>query len=235
VERSIATWKKYGKQMKMNNLTVNDVWGSVKGAGSSIQNMSAAIKSDGNAWEKTTSIVDGALGIYDSFSKVASVIKTVTDAISLSKKGEAVATTISTTATEEGAVTSTAAAGEEAAASSVVTTAKIAEAGAKTFAAHASIPWVGIAIAGGLIATMTGIMLALPKFANGGIAYGPTLGIFGEYAGAANNPEVVAPLNKLKSLIEPQGALGGEIKLRIEGRDIVGVINKENLIRRRTR
>ncbi|AUC13832.1 hypothetical protein BTO06_01105 [Tenacibaculum sp. SZ-18] len=53
-------------------------------------------------------------------------------------------------------------------------------------------------------------------FANGGIVYGPTNALIGEYAGASNNPEVVAPLNKLKDLITPAGqaldiVLGGRI------------------------
>lgn len=38
-------------------------------------------------------------------------------------------------------------------------------------------------------------------FANGGIISGPTLGLMGEYSGAKTNPEVVAPLNKLKSML----------------------------------
>jgi hypothetical protein len=42
-------------------------------------------------------------------------------------------------------------------------------------------------------------------FANGGIVYGPTLGLMGEYSGARNNPEVIAPLNKLKSILGSQG------------------------------
>lgn len=46
---------------------------------------------------------------------------------------------------------------------------------------------------------------AIPKFAKGGIAYGPTLGMFGEYAGASGNPEVVAPLDRLRDLIQPGG------------------------------
>jgi hypothetical protein len=95
---------------------------------------------------------------------------------------------------------------------------------------------VGVAIGGGLVATLLGIMQGLPKFANGGIAYGPTLGIFGEYAGAANNPEVVAPLSKLKQLIEPQGSgVGGEVRFRIDGRTLVGVLAKEERFRSRTR
>lgn len=46
---------------------------------------------------------------------------------------------------------------------------------------------------------------AIPKFAQGGIAYGPTLGMFGEYPGASSNPEVVAPLNRLRDMIQPGG------------------------------
>lgn len=60
-----------------------------------------------------------------------------------------------------------------------------------------------------LIATAIGgvksAFAAIPKFAKGGIAYGPTLGMFGEYAGASGNPEVVAPLDRLRDLIQPGG------------------------------
>ena len=38
-------------------------------------------------------------------------------------------------------------------------------------------------------------------FANGGIVSGPTMGLVGEYPGARQNPEVIAPLNKLQSII----------------------------------
>lgn len=41
-------------------------------------------------------------------------------------------------------------------------------------------------------------------FANGGIVSGPTNALVGEYAGAKNNPEVIAPLNKLKSMLGNQ-------------------------------
>lgn len=65
----------------------------------------------------------------------------------------------------------------------------------------ASIPVVGWIMAGVAVASMISAMMSIPKFATGGIAYGPTLGLFGEYAGAANNPEVVAPLSRLRELI----------------------------------
>jgi len=41
----------------------------------------------------------------------------------------------------------------------------------------------------------------VPEYADGGLAYGPTIGKIGEYPGARSNPEVVAPLDKLKAMI----------------------------------
>ena len=62
------------------------------------------------------------------------------------------------------------------------------------------------------------------EFANGGIISGPTLGLMGEYPGASRNPEVVAPLDKLKSLIGSSG--GGTLEARISGNDLLILMNK---------
>lgn len=56
-------------------------------------------------------------------------------------------------------------------------------------------------------------------FASGGLVYGPTNALIGEYAGARTNPEVVAPLDKLKELIGPSGSkveviLAGGVEIR---------------------
>lgn len=62
-------------------------------------------------------------------------------------------------------------------------------------------------------------------FANGGIVSGPTNALIGEYAGARNNPEVVAPLSKLKSMIGG----GDQIFIAesvIRGQDIVTTYRK---------
>lgn len=79
---------------------------------------------------------------------------------------------------------------------------------------------------GGIMAAFA----AIPKFADGGVVYGPTLGLMGEYAGASNNPEVIAPLNKLKELIEPAGLGGVEFSLglgaRLSGSDIELMIER---------
>lgn len=60
------------------------------------------------------------------------------------------------------------------------------------------------------------------KFANGGIISGPTMGLMGEYPGAKSNPEVVAPLDKLKSMMGGGG--GGQFLLR--GQDLLLAVNR---------
>ena len=60
------------------------------------------------------------------------------------------------------------------------------------------------------------------KFANGGVISGPTMGLMGEYPGASHNPEVVAPLDKLKTLIGGGG--GGTFVLR--GQDLLLSVNR---------
>ena len=61
-------------------------------------------------------------------------------------------------------------------------------------------------------------------FANGGIVSGPTMGLMGEYPGAQNNPEVIAPLDKLKDLIGGGGS--GQFVLR--GQDLVLAMQRSN-------
>jgi hypothetical protein len=60
-------------------------------------------------------------------------------------------------------------------------------------------------------------------FANGGVISGPTMGLMGEYPGARSNPEIVAPLDKLKNLI---GGGGGTLEARISGNDLLILMNK---------
>jgi len=68
-------------------------------------------------------------------------------------------------------------------------------------------------------------------FANGGIVSGPTMGLVGEYPGARQNPEVIAPLNKLQGMIgESRG--GGNInvtgEVRVDGQDLLIAIERAN-------
>ncbi len=61
-------------------------------------------------------------------------------------------------------------------------------------------------IAGALAASLFNSII--PKFADGGIVSGPTLGLMGEYPGARSNPEVIAPLSKLQSMLDLGGGRG---------------------------
>lgn len=82
--------------------------------------------------------------------------------------------------------------------------------------------------------SMTAAIKGATKYAEGGIAYGPTLGVFGEYPGASHNPEVVAPLNKLRNMIQPVGA-GGVVEMRVRGTELVGVLHNQRGISSRSR
>ena len=65
---------------------------------------------------------------------------------------------------------------------------------------------------------------AAKSTANGGIFGGPSFRLVGEYPGAQSNPEIVAPLDKLKNLIGGSG--GGTLEARISGNDLLILMNK---------
>ena len=77
-----------------------------------------------------------------------------------------------------------------------------------------------------LVATGIGLIrglfsaIAVPAMAEGGIVSGNTVVQVGEYPGASTNPEVIAPLDKLRSMIG--GGMGGGVQVHgvIRGRDI---------------
>jgi TP901 family phage tail tape measure protein len=237
MKKLVASYEDYEKILRKSDVTVEKSWSSIKGIGGGISSLTETLQENRGAWATITGVVDSAIQIYQGIRTVISIVEALT--------GVTQANTTATIAqiaakTEEASIDTTATAVEvsnsaaRAAASNIETTADVAGAAAKTMKAHASIPWVGIAIGAGMVATLVGIMESLPKFADGGIAYGPTLGIFGEYAGAKSNPEVVAPLDKLKALIGDSGAVAGvRMKGRVRGRDIVMAIANETRINRK--
>ena len=104
----------------------------------------------------------------------------------------------------------------------------------------ASIPIVGWVMAAGAVASILGVLASLPKpkaLASGGIAYGPTLALVGEYAGASSRPEVIAPLDRLQSLIQPAQPDWGKfyVETKIRQGDLYIAVMGENYRRKRTR
>ena len=104
-------------------------------------------------------------------------------------------------------------------------------------AAHAYIPFAGFGIAMGFTTAMLAAVTAagIPMLAEGGVATGPTLAMVGEYAGASGNPEVIAPLDKLRGMLADNGSgFSGEVEFKIKGRTLVGILTKENNLNKRS-
>jgi len=88
-------------------------------------------------------------------------------------------------------------------------------------------------LAGGLAKTAFNSLI--PAFAEGGLVTGPTLSLIGEGAGtSASNPEVVAPLDKLKNFMNNGGSQQVEVYGRISGNDIFISNQRGSLNRQRS-
>lgn len=219
-------------------------WGGMKGIGEGISSITTALEGNANAWQTVTGIIDGIIRLYESFNAIVGIAETfglVSKATAAAKTQEAVATIASAAATTACAV------GQDAAAAAtvpVIAANKLAAASymelatAAYMAAHAYIPFLGFGIASGFAAAAKAEVLAMgaTPFAEGGLLYGPTLALAGEYAGAGSNPEVIAPLDKLRSLINTDQ--GGEsqaanVTFRLQGRELLGLMEREGQVRRR--
>lgn len=233
IEEMISTYEQWRKSSISSFDTVKSGWDNIKGIGDSINSITDALDGNGNAWQKVTAFVDGFIQLYESISAIVGIIDMLTTASTAhaaAKTGEAAATTATATAqgVETAAQTAAAAAMVPVIAANKLATASYMElAAAMFFAAHASIPFVGFGIASGFVSAATAMVeaIGIMPFAKGGVVSGPTLALVGEYAGASNNPEVIAPLDKLRSMIQPQGGIGGNVRFEIEGRKLVGVIS----------
>ena len=248
INKEIALWnekaeaiKHAGEEAEKAGVTagtaLRSTWGGLRQVGSGVEGITDAIEGNGSAWQRLSGIVDGFFSIVDGIKGVIAIIETltgITQAHTAAKAAETAAV-----ATEAAAEVT--AGGQKIATNSAVAASNLALATTNTLAAGSgaasavsSIPYIGPILAVAAIASVIGAILAIPKFAKGGIAFGPTLGMFGEYAGAANNPEVVAPLDKLRDMLKPADPMGGSVTFRIEGRTLVGILEKETDLRRRS-
>ena len=185
--------------------------------------------------------VNGFLGIYEGMRGVLSLLGLLTSASqghAASKTAEAGSETAFAAAATAASATTTALSLSQAATAKAEAAAWREVAAAKYMAAHAYIPFAGFGIGAGFVASMTALVKAasVPALAAGGIASGPTLALVGEYAGAsAGNPEVIAPLERLRSLLgPPEGTqAGGRVEFEIKGRTLLGILRKETAVRAR--
>lgn len=248
INQQIAAWNEKAEAIKNAGKETEKVagstgkalmqgWSGIKGIGSSIEGITSALQGNGNAWQTVTGIVDGFLGLYQGFQTVIQIIGTltgVTNMLTAAKQSEAIATATASTTAVTGAAQEMAASAALAATKNVETTSNVAAAASGALAAHSGIPFVGIALGLAAVAAIIAAMASLPKFAKGGIVSGPTLAMVGEYAGASGNPEVIAPLDKLRGMLaQPASMDFSKVRFEIKGRTLVGILEKESdLIKR---
>lgn len=241
VEKTLKSWKNYEKVLRKSDVTLEGTWGNIKGLGGGLSSMTDALQGNRGAWETVTAVVDAAIQIYQGVMGVISIVRALTAVTETATVATTVSQAASTAATTAKVAETP---GEVASALTATEAIKVQamayrELAASAFmAAHAYIPFAGAGIAAGFIAMMEGLVasVAVTPFANGGIVYGPTLALMGEYSGASRNPEVIAPLDKLRSLIGDGGG-GGTVKvvMKQRGRDLVGVGTTEKKINRKWR
>ena len=250
INKQIDAWndkadaiKNAGKEAEKTAISTSDGlqkgWGAIKGIGSSVQGITDALKGNGSAWQIVVGIVDGFIGLYEGVKTIVGIIELLTAASAAHAATKGVEAGAETA---EAAVRTTTAATNAAASVAVITANKLEAASFKELAAseymaaHAYIPFAGFGIAMGFTTAMLAAVTAagIPMLADGGIASGPTLAMVGEYAGASGNPEVIAPLDKLRGLLTPTGSMDfSKVEFEIKGRNLVGILNKENNITKR--
>lgn len=251
INQQIDLWNKKadairnaGKEAEKTSITTGEglrkSWGAVKNIGNSVENITEALKGNGNAWQAVVSIIDGFIGIYDGIKTIISVIDLLTAASAAHAATKAVEAGSETAAatTRAAAATSNAVSGAAEITTNKLVAASFKELAASEYmAAHAAIPFAGFAIGAGFTSAMLAMTTAagIPALADGGIASGPTLALVGEYAGASGNPEVIAPLDKLRSMLQPSAGLDlSKVQFEIKGRTLVGILAKENNVNKRS-
>jgi tape measure domain-containing protein len=88
-------------------------------------------------------------------------------------------------------------------------------------------------LAGNLAKGLIG-KIGLKAFADGGLVFGPTPALVGDNPGARTDPEVIAPLSKLKDYLNPAGG-GFVAEARISGTDLLILVNNADRANKRVR
>ena len=213
---SLQSFDKGQKKKPMETFTKG--WNGIKGIGNSIRSIKDALTETDNAWDALTQTIDGFISMFQSVQQVVEIINTITAATQAMQGVRDAATQ------------------KELGNAAAEVAANTAKAGSGAASSVASIPYVGPVLAIAAMASVIAALASLPKFADGGIVYGPTLGLMGEYGGASSNPEVIAPLSRLRALLGADGpAQRTEVEFRIKGRELVGLLNKQTNIYTRSK
>lgn len=221
--------KDLGKELKQG------MFSGVKNIASSADRMVSAFTQlrdvmddeDASAWERIMAVWNVMVNSVDSFMSIIQTIDTLrelTEKLGKAKEAEAAIDTATTAAKVTNATTEaaidTATTGVEVVNAGKKVAANTAEGASDAGKSAAKLPFPANIIAiGAAIAAAIAAFSVIPKFANGGVVSGRTLAEVGEYPGASSNPEVIAPLSKLKDMIGGTGManvrveVGGKMQL----------------------
>ena len=215
---------------------------SIDGVVNSINSFSQSLREGANAWEIFIgaiqigqSILSAVTGVFGAIQGVIDLFN-ITTAVGTTAQGAAATATTSKAAADTASVATTTAA-------TVATKAQEAAlldlAAAAIFAAHAYIPFVGVGVASGFIATMMAAMaaqksasLALATFADGGVVSG------NRFHGdsvliRANAGETILTQKQSSDLFHVlknarQGDISGRVRFEISGDKLYGVLDNYN-------
>lgn len=182
---------------------------------------------DATAWERIMAVWNAMVNTVDSFLSIIQMIEKLTELTERLGEAKQVEATLDTAATKQkvensaigiAADMTAAKVKKETATENVAANTAEGASEAGKSAAKLPFPWNIVAI-GAAVAAAMAAFATIPKFANGGIVSGRTLAEVGEYPGASSNPEVIAPLSKLKDMIS--GSSPNRIRVEVGGKAVI--------------
>lgn len=174
---------------------------------------------DVGGWEQMIAIINAMGDSIKGITNAWETYQTIKDLIDMKEKASA--------------AQALANAGINAAAAGTEAQANVVSGAAKTFNAHAAIPFVGIGLAAAGIAAMIAMIAksknSIPKFADGGIIGGSSytgdkiLGRFNSGERVLTRPDQA----RLTRMLRTGTAGGGQVEFVIKGKDLVGTLNQQ--------
>lgn len=200
-EADVEKWTKQQEALKNNTIKLKTSWDNLQ---DSMQQK--AIGEIADAFSTLGSAIGGTEGAVLSF--VGSMVQQATQSI---------ATIASLKAQEEEHKANM--------------TAALGDAAAQTMSAHSWIPFVGVAMGVGMVATLVSTLMSLPKFANGGIVGGNDHndGILAR----VSSGEMILNQSQQANLMQLLNGEGGTsegrvVEFKIRDSELVGILNQFN-------
>lgn len=100
IDALIEKYKDLKRESALSFDTLQEGWGNIKGIGSAVSSISDALEGNADAWTTITSVVDGALQMYQSISGIVEIINALTGATAGQTAAEGAKTGVTATSTQ---------------------------------------------------------------------------------------------------------------------------------------